>query len=457
MTVPVPVITTLAEYQTRFWIDVARQLARKDLLSFFISFDDRSAQMIADAGFVVRNYADIGAVAVEEQNSLFAQAGVPPLAQLAAHERFAFGRSDDDAMADKLARSIKLTQDVLNLASDIGKPVVIQEVGGFLSVIGAYYATKAAGLQHWFIEPSFFRGRMIVGDHGFAAPSFPRGMEATPGREVDEYLRDTLDKGSLVIPEKDRHQYTTASRKMFTRRNARRLVEKSIDKYILGKRQEFGFIGGHVATHARTVVNSARLSSRYTALDQLDRFFYYPLHVPGDMALTLRSPQYLDQLALVDYICRNLPDGYRLALKEHPAMVGMVDTGRLKEVLDRYPQLALIDPKTNNYEIMRKAEAIITVNSKSGAEAGLLGRRVLVLGDAFYALAPFARFLANLTELPAAMSDLDALPAPDESERFAWFAALWDQTIPGELYAEDPAKAETFAQSLMHKVLLVDQ
>jgi Capsule polysaccharide biosynthesis protein len=448
---PAFVITTLAEYQTRFWLPVARHLQALGVRPSFVSFDDRSSEMIARAGLPVVGQSEIEAVASpSRQAEIFARFGIDRLAFLTSHERFAFGRTDTAAMHEKLARSALAAERAIALARDRGGEVaMVQEVGGFLSVIGSFFAARAGGIDNWFIEPSFFRGRMSLTTNSFAAPAVAGG-ECAPTAEMRDYVEQTLARGAIVIPEKDAHQYRPAVTKVVNFKNARRLAEKLTDKYLLGKRQEFGFIGKQVGSHLTMIANSRKLKRHYTDLDRLDRFVYYPLHVPGDMALTLRSPQYLDQLALVDYLCRMLPDGSRLALKEHPAMVGALDADRLIALLKRYDNLALIPPTANNYAVMRRARCVVTVNSKSGAEAGLLGKNVFVLGDAFYRGAPFATAIDALTDLPSRLAAELADPPADAAPpaQLGWFACLWRQSWPGELYAASEEKARQFAQSL---------
>jgi hypothetical protein len=443
------VITTLAEYQTRFWLRVGRALQTSGYGIKFVSFDDRSTEMLRAAGFFVASANEAAAPdGCAARRALFASVGIEGLAFWTAHERFAFGRSDDDEMERKLARAILATREALDAASDDGEAVLVQEVGGFLSVIGAYFSARSLGVTAWFIEPSFFRGRLLFTPDSFAAPVFAREAPGEGGADFEQYLAATLASGAIVIPQKDRHHYASAWRKVLNLRNARRLLQKLVDKHVLGKRQEFGFIGEYVATHLRMLRNSSRLRGRYADLEKLGRFIYYPLHVPGDMALTMRSPEYLDQMALIDYLCRHLPDGYQLALKEHPAMIGMVDPDDLATLLDRYPRLRVIDPATNNYAVMRKAGAIVTVNSKSGAEAGLLGRPVVVLGDAFYRQAPFASPVAHLGELTRVLAEALEGPGSNVAATRQWFAAVWDASSPGELYSDNEVKAEEVAGAI---------
>lgn len=446
------IITTLAEYQTRFWIEVARQLRGREVAPRFISFDDRSSEMIEAAGFpLVRANACEPIESPERRAEIFRRVGLSGLSFWTSHERFAFGRTDTEAMHEKLARSIVVADEAILAARDAHEEVaMVQEIGGFLSVIGSFFAARASGVDNWFIEPSFFRGRMMLRRNTFAAPRFAASdCEAPP--ELLDYLERTLASGSIVIPQKDAHQYRSAVAKVINRRNALRLAEKVRDKYLLGKRQEFGFIGNQVGTHLRMIANSRRLRRSYVPLERVDRFVYFPLHVPGDAALTIRSPEYLDQIALIDFLCRTLPDGCALTLKEHPAMVGAIAADRLQELLRRYDNLVLLPPTTNNYTVMSRAACVVTVNSKSGAEAGLLGKRVFVLGDAFYRHAPFSVAVDKLTDLPAMLEAEISAARPDAPalDHVGWFACAWAASLPGELYVTDPTGVEEFASSLL--------
>jgi capsule polysaccharide modification protein KpsS len=177
---------------------------------------------------------------------------------------------------------------------------------------------------------------------------------------------------------------------------------------------------------------------------------YYPLHVPADFALTIRAPEYLDQCALIDYLCRVVPHTHQVVVKEHPALIGAVPYSRLRDLLERHDNLVLLDPGINNYRVLGKADALVTVNSKSGAEALLLGRPVLVLGDSFYRASALAHRVDALSQLPAALARvLDDSGMPDRAAIEAFFQNVWDSSYPGELYDVSDANVATFSASLI--------
>jgi hypothetical protein len=451
---PVILITTLAEYQTRFWAAVGQELRRRALPVTFLSFDDRSTIMLREMGFDTYCLESADAPRDVSDATLSAamdRFGIADFPFWSSHERFNFGLREAE-LRPKLLAYLSMAERACTKVIACGRrAVMVQELGGFLSVIASYYAARRAGIDNWFIEPAFFRGKLFFLKNSFAAPQVSQPVVGGVSPEVSKYLADTLANGAIVVPKKDSHQYTTAFRKVLNGRNVMRLFQKLFDKYVLGKRQEFGYIGRYVSVHARMLFNSLRLRGHYTPLQDAGRIVYYPLHVPGDMALTLRSPQYLDQLALIDLVLRSVPHTHRVAVKEHPAMIGAVDPARLIELKRRYDNLVLLPPSTNNYQVIRTADLVVSVNSKSGAEAALLGKPVLVLGDAFYRHSPLVRALDDPGQLRVAIGQTLQAPGragdPDQAARY--FEAVWLGCHPGELYVCDDANVRIFTESML--------
>jgi hypothetical protein len=451
------VITTLAIYQTRFWALVGAELVKRGVSVAFVCFDDPSAEFLRERG--LRTYSASAAERAsaptpEEFSALLQKFGIDSPERWFLHERHVYAIRDEKELRRKLVMSLALAERAIAAESRDHAPVLIQEVGGFLSVVGSFFAARAAGVENWFIEPSFFRGTLFFYRNTFTAPRVRGELPAGPSPAVSEYLERTLRQRTIVIPKKDAHQYRGAAGKVFNLKNARRLVGKLVDKYLLGKQMEFGYIGHHTTTHLRMLFNSWKLRGSYTGLDAIKPFVYYPLHVPGDMALTLRSPDYLDQLELVSDIARALPPTHRIAIKEHPAMIGAVHAGRLKALMKSHANLVLISPGTNNFEVLSVADAVVSVNSKSGAEAALLGKPVLVLGDAFYSDSPLVTPVTRRADLPAALAKVLGAEAPkaDDALTARYFESVWRASRPGELYIDDSENISQFAESLLSSV-----
>jgi hypothetical protein len=451
-------ITTLAEYQTRFWIPVAERLGRAGREVRLLAFDDRSAEMAKERNIPVVNMYRSGlesGLPIEDRDAFAARIagyGLDGTNFLFSHERVTFGIRDTTALRRRFMIYSNAMELVLDQLAERGQPaVVIQELGGFLSVIACFYAAKKRLIRNWFIEPSFFRGRLYYTPDSFAAPDTMATATDAVSADVRRYLEQTLSQRAIVIPQKDRHQYSAAFSKIANARNARRLAEKLWDQFALGKHQEFGHNLRHAQVHAAMALGAARLRKLYRPMP-VAPFVYYPLHVPADMALTLRSPEYLDQVATIDFLLRTIPDTHMLVVKEHPAQIGAIPAGRLFELARRFDNFVLLPPQTNNYSVLDRADAVVSVNSKSGAEAVLLGKPVVVMGDAFYRSCPLVFPADRLRDVPQRLREALRTRGFDPSKAAPYFETAWRKSVPGELYIDNPEQIDTFATSLLSAI-----
>src|SRR6202012_1080537 len=97
-------ITTLAEYQTRFWIPVAQRLRKAGREVQLLAFDDRSAEMADAQGIPVANMYRSGlqgGAPVDDEaafNARVAAYGLDGTNFLFSHERVTFGIRDTAAL-----------------------------------------------------------------------------------------------------------------------------------------------------------------------------------------------------------------------------------------------------------------------------------------------------------------------------------------------------------------------
>ena len=445
---------SLAMNQTVFFKAVGDEMEKRGFRVVYTCFHERSVEWLAEQG--ARAYNPFALQPDDPAAIELDRFQVDNVNLLISHEKAAYELFDSAPLLRKLKGHLHAMAAILDAVTKDGSSsiVLIQELGGFLSVLAAYHAARARGIDNIFIEPSFFRGRIFFERNSFTAPSVAGTGEKTISETVRAILGKVKATRQAVIPTKDSHHYRGASNKLLDTRNMRRFAQKLADKYFLRKREEFEYVGGHVRRHLRMFFNHLHLKSRYQSLPTQVPLIYYPLHVPADFALTIRSPEFLDQLALIDYLCRCAPLGYKVIVKEHPALIGAVDPIRIRDLLARNDNLLLLNPGYNNYEVLSRVDIIVTVNSKSGAEALLLGKSVVVLGDAFYRPCRLVHAVARLGDLPALLSALAADREPlDETEVEAYFQDIWDRSFPGELYETAPDNVQRFAESLAQRLV----
>lgn len=443
------IFTTLAMNQTVFFETVGRLLKKQGYQVAYICFHERSYEYLRGRGEYSLNAFETNENGLE--TVCYEDYGCRSLNLLLSHEKAAFETTSTKKIADKFRRYLHTVSEMLDRLGqeESRRFYMVQELGGFTSLLAAFHAARQRNIDNLFIEPAFFRGRVFFLKNSFSAPSIPGPSSQVTSAVVNEYVDETIRKQSVVIPVKDAHHYRAAVHKIVDRHNARRFLEKFIDKYVLTKREEFNHIGGHVERHIRMAVNSHRLRRFYRQLPGDSQFVYYPLHVPADVALTLRSPEFLDQYSLIDFLCRAVPLNYKVAIKEHPALVGAVDYRRMRDLLEKNDNLILLDARINNYQVLGAARAVVTVNSKSGAEALLLGKQVVVLGDAFYRRCKLVHAVDSLSQLPTLLEKIVKNP-PNIDQRSIrnYFQDVWNASYPGELYDASAENVQCFSDSL---------
>ncbi len=446
--------TSLAMNQTLFFEGLARELKQAGHETEIICFHERSSDYLTKKNVpnlnVFQKIREMPAIrdVESEYQEIVKKYFLPSSHLIFSHEMAAFELYDLDEIKKKFIGYSKVIGNRIQALKDQGhKVVMVQELGGFSSLLSTFFVSRALGLDHYFIEPAFFKGRYFMVKNSIQALGVYQLSNSQAESEFVQYLDSAIKNKKIVIPDKDRKHYWGLFAKVFNFYNFKRLFQKLGDRFIFNKQEEFRYIGTFTFRHIKMFWNKYRLGVFYSEIPD-KKFIYYPLHVPMDVALTIRSPHCLDQYSIIDLICRTLPLGYQLVIKEHPAMVGVMHLGRMKDLLSRNANLTILRPNINNYDVLGKTDLVVTVNSKSGAEALLLNKRVLVMGDAFYSLSPLVKKVSELSQLDLEMKNILEQPAPEAEKIKRYFQAVWENSHEGEIYSLDKVVQKKFAQHI---------
>jgi hypothetical protein len=117
------------------------------------------------------------------------------------------------------------------------------------------------------------------------------------------------------------------------------------------------------------------------SMDKLDRlsFVLYPLHKEPESSVGMLSPEFNEQMALIELLAKNLPAGTFLVVKEHLIALGR----RPKEfysILSEIPNVSLLHPYEDASEAARKARAVAVITGTLGTEAAITGIPVISFG-----------------------------------------------------------------------------
>ncbi|NBY19427.1 hypothetical protein EBQ74_04110 [bacterium] len=453
------VFTSLAFNQTEYFVELCVELKKLGLSSSIISFHEDSNDYIEKKGVTVFNVFERGSRCKNNLEGierkfleLVKSYKIESANILLSHEKAAFNLTEEVPLKRKFVEYIAAVEDILKeLKSTKGNELVVfQELGAFASLLSTYFVARENGISHFFMEPAIFKGRMFLVKNSLFAHK-PIEKTVVVDDELKLYLEQIKRTKDIVIPKKDVGYYRHPFFKIASKHNIRRLCQKLLSKYVKGRREEFNHIGSFVFRHVKMLVNRIRFVPLYSQLPR-EKFIYYPLHVPIDVALTVRAPLYLDQYALIDYISRNIPPDYKLVVKEHPAMVGLISFGRMKSLLRNHPNIQILHPKINNHTIIGNMELLITVNSKTGAESLMQGKKVICLGDAFYSNSSSVNFIGDINNLYKLINKTISELPPSGSSINNFFQCTWDETYPGELYYCSPSNISVSARSIAKSI-----
>ncbi len=444
------VVSSLTKVETEFFAPILRKFQEKGLRVAFILFDESACRLLDEIGIPYFNIYDLvrgngyQALTGDALTNYLASFKIENIRNLYLHEKLGYNRLNEDAL---LQKTVHFLQVLDKLFGENTIRCIVQEVGGMAAYTTVYYAARKHNIPHVFHEPSCFPRRAFFNLNSFYSNLPSARPPSIQAREWSEnYIKGYLQSGRVLIPVKDKHSYQDMKiGRMFNWMNAKRLSKKLYCKYIKGEREEFDSIGYVVRFNLLKLLRRFVLSVYYSSSDVLqknERFIYYPLHVPHDVQLSVRSKLFYFQEAFVEYLSRVLPPGYRLYIKEHPAAIGAHPFILLRRLLKKHTCISLIHPTVNSYDLIQKAALIVTVNSKVGFEALLQNKKVIVLGQSFYRSRGVTFDVDNLADLEKEIVRAIESTPPERQRIIDFVAQAYENSYPYELLDWNPENLE---------------
>lgn len=451
---PAIVFATIAQREVNFFLDVADQVKGEVSVSF-ISFFEPGVKQIEAAGFPVFNlFKKHDRSQITKTATSARRARADDFAKYTLHEQLTFGISDKEVVVKKYESYYdRLFQHLSQLQQENERVVIFQELGGFVAPMSLYFCCLDLGIEHIFFEPSFFQGRLHLNKNtlNFNENLINVGTTAEQQKATSVYIENFTKSRRRIVPKKDNAHYKRAGLlKLFNVNNFRKLSVKLKNKYLLRLNEEYSHIGNHVSRAIKSQITFFRLKNYYKSIATVASFeekvVFFPLHVSLDYQLTTRSPEFVDQTDVLEAIVDQLPEGWVLVIKEHPITVGTIPFGRISNLI-LGGRVTLLYPETSMHEVLEICHAVVTINSKAGAEAVIYGKQVACLGQSFYkdfsnvkfvSICDIADFLDNVTT-----------PVSPQTDWLTDFTALWHGTYAGELYDLSRENVEQFSISIL--------
>ena len=119
--------------------------------------------------------------------------------------------------------------------------------------------------------------------------------------------------------------------------------------------------------------SSIKLRSVFQQPVRGEKYVLYTLHKQPEASIDVYGAEHSDQLHLIRQTARHLGADTWLYVKEHSNSLGDRTRRELKQIT-RIPGVRLIDPHCDVHELIRGAEAVLTVSGTVAFEAALYGK-----------------------------------------------------------------------------------
>jgi hypothetical protein len=280
----------------------------------------------------------------------------------------------------------------LNILKKNNIDLVIQELGGFICHLSMYDATSTLSIKHIFIEPSFIKGHCyfllntLKIEHGINANTTKRSKKL-----LLEYYKILNKKKYFAINSKDAHLKKANMLKLIFSKYTILAFFYKIKQLILSQKSEFRNLHIHLIDFADRTINYAiNIFFSLKNLNTINNFIYFPLHVPRDLALTLRAPECLDQISSLKSVV--IEGQTAIIFKEHPLIFSRYNYFK---IVKKFINASFLDNNLPSNQIIKKSKFVITINSKAGLESLALGKPVLTLKKNYYCGKGLATFCYN--------------------------------------------------------------
>lgn len=162
-------------------------------------------------------------------------------------------------------------------------------------------------------------------------------------------------------------------------------------------------------THLKyTLIEPIRLNfinKNFLTVIQDEKVILFGLPVMPERTILLSAPFYTNLFELIESIVKSLPIGYKLYVKEHPAMNsrGWNKISFYKQLM-RLPNVKLLHPNTKSVDLMKKSSLIIVITGTLGFEALCHNKPSITFADTDYSMLSCVTRIKSMEELPLAIS-----------------------------------------------------
>ncbi len=170
----------------------------------------------------------------------------------------------------------------------------------------------------------------------------------------------------------------------------------------------------------------------YDNIDKSEDYVFFPLQYEPEESIIMAAPFFKDQLWVIKQVACSLPLLYKLYVKEHPAMSGYRPRRYYKE-LKKIPNVKLIKPTIESFELIKNAKTVVTISATSGWEALLLAKPAITFGEVFYNQLSMVKRCRTIEELPYLIKEQSENFRYNEEELLNFLSVIYKESADANL------------------------
>jgi hypothetical protein len=173
-------------------------------------------------------------------------------------------------------------------------------------------------------------------------------------------------------------------------------------------------------------------------------YVFVGFHKQPEASIDIRGRYYEDQALNIINIWRQLPEGWKIVIKEHTNAIGDRSLNFYKRLLS-YPNIVLVNEKTDSKELIANSKLVATVTGTIAYEAALMKIPSITFSKVFFNRINYCRYvtLDDLTQFENIGVLVEEIKAqPDNRLQFSEF--LMKNTFEGYIsdFVTDPTVME---------------
>ena len=165
-----------------------------------------------------------------------------------------------------------------------------------------------------------------------------------------------------------------------------------------------------------------------------ERYFLFPLHILHEWSnYPWMGLKYPNTVSVVSDIVSCIPLGSKLYVKEHTTNFPEKSISFYRAI-KRHQQVRLIDRFEDTYKLLRNSGGVITLGGTIGWEAFLIGKAVVILGEAWYKHLPGVYKAKSIEHLTALLQGIKKLPLATKEDKIKAIYALFELSFEAQRY-----------------------